>query len=111
MKATEETVTFNGEAFPVTVSEDGSKTIFYGGRFGYEKWQVNHDLDLPLETQLNTLREHWCAAMSILEPEESAFNGFVGGGLRSYNIFPCDGVEYLIEIDADGQWAMVIGYR
>lgn len=111
----EATIVFDGETIPVTIAEDGSRTVFYDGRIGYEKWQFNAALDLPLEVQMEVLEANWrhVMALSLLEQEAWYNEYFTGavGGLSFYELFPYDGNEYLVEVNSDDQWAMVVGYR
>jgi len=111
----EETLTFDGQELPVTVAEDGSRTVFYGGRFGYETWRLNATLDLAPEFQMEVLEAHWRAVMSLSEEEAAVsykdfFTGVVGG-LSFYELFQYGGMEFLINCDSDAQWAMLVGYR
>jgi len=104
------TLMFNGQQFPITVEKDGSRTIRFGGRFGYESWRVNATLDLPIETQIEVLKNHFSAVM--VENEDALGNRYSQDtGLRFYELFLCGEIEYLIEVDCDLQWSMVVGYR
>jgi len=105
-----EILAFNGHLLPVTTEENGSKTVFFGGRFGYEEWRINATLDLPHDVQLEVLKNHFSAVMA--ENEDALGNRYSQDtGLRFYELFLCGEIEYLIECDLDAQWAMVLAYR